>query len=100
MDSEDESPPSPPGPPRAPPPALPPPLPARPATKQQPHVAKKFEEEQDADPDEISQQMTASYSEISIKSDPSPESEISISFAMDAPECKTKMIEKTSLEAQ
>ncbi|CAH0562514.1 unnamed protein product [Brassicogethes aeneus] len=88
MESDEGSNSSPP-PPSEPPPSLPPPLPARPRkTTPQPPVPHQddqhyLETELDND-DEISAQMTASYSEISFKSGLSPESELqSLSLNID-----------------
>jgi len=89
MDSDEGSLPSPPGPPSEPPPSLPPPLPARPRkSNPQPPVPKHdenhFDEGEIEGDDEVSQQMTASYSEISFKSEQSPEeNEVSLSLTMD-----------------
>lgn len=78
-------------PPSEPPPALPPPLPARPKKAQTlPTAISQRKEgldgeiEMDND-DEISQQMTASYSEISFKSGLSPENEMASQMNMDPP---------------
>ncbi|KAF5272781.1 hypothetical protein FQA39_LY07808 [Lamprigera yunnana] len=85
MDSDENSLPSPPGPPKEPPPSLPPPLPARPPkmipfSKQDEH----FDDGEIEPDDEVSQQMTASYSEISFKSELSPDdNDISLSFSAD-----------------
>lgn len=95
MESDEESPPSPP-PPNVPPPCLPPPLPARPKknipqpplphtnmlenTSEEAHF--DLENEGDGE-DEISAQMTASYSEISFKSGLSPDTEMPISLGLD-----------------
>ncbi|CAH1377672.1 hypothetical protein MTP99_019080 [Tenebrio molitor] len=87
MDSDEGSP-SPP-PPSDPPPSLPPPLPARPRkTTPQPPIPLQDDNHFDNDvegevDDEISQQMTASYSEISFKSGVSPENENPLSLTMD-----------------
>lgn len=96
VDSEEEYLPSPP-PPSIPPPSLPPPLPARPKKNMQPPVPHEInsmfenapeeqhfdiENEQDGE-DEISQQMTASYSEISFKSGLSPDSDVPLSLGFD-----------------
>ncbi|XP_023017769.2 BLOC-1 related complex subunit 6 [Leptinotarsa decemlineata] len=77
--------PSPP-PPTEPAPKLPPPLPARPVRSDLPLTLEKPQAdlEEDVDDDEISQQMTQSYSEISFKSGFSPESEIPISSTLES----------------
>ncbi|XP_065165213.1 BLOC-1-related complex subunit 6 isoform X2 [Atheta coriaria] len=86
MDS-DSSLPSPPGPPKEPPPSLPPPLPARPRkTSPQPPIPQHhydIDQEVDND-DEISAQMTASYSEISFKSGQSPDIDLPTLSSVDS----------------
>ncbi|CAH1163966.1 unnamed protein product [Phaedon cochleariae] len=86
MDLEEHNSPSPP-PPTEPAPKLPPPLPERhiksmiqPAVLEKVHV----ELEEDIDDDEISQQMTQSYSEISFKSGFSPEGELPLSSTLES----------------
>ncbi|XP_031357195.1 BLOC-1-related complex subunit 6 isoform X2 [Photinus pyralis] len=85
MDSDDNSLSSPPGPPKDPPPSLPPPLPARPPkVSSLPTKLDHFEDPEIEGDDEISQQMTASYSEISFKSELSPDdNELSLSLSID-----------------
>ncbi|XP_018580249.1 BLOC-1-related complex subunit 6 isoform X1 [Anoplophora glabripennis] len=84
MDSDEHSTPSPP-PPTEPAPKLPPPLPARPSKPtSQPKPEDHFDADPDIDDDDISQQMTQSYSEISFKSGHSPENEVSLPLSLDA----------------
>lgn len=82
MNTEERTP-SPP-PPLEPAPKLPPPLPARPRNNviNIENTIQK-EAEGDIDEDEISQQMTQSYSEISFKSGLSPENEVLLSLTLD-----------------
>ncbi|KAG5900066.1 hypothetical protein JTB14_016039 [Gonioctena quinquepunctata] len=83
MNSDDLGTSSPP-PPNEPAPKLPPPLPARPAKCVIPSEKNHIDPEEDLDDDEISQQMTQSYSEISFKSGFSPESEIPVSSTLES----------------
>ncbi|KAK4872727.1 hypothetical protein RN001_014756 [Aquatica leii] len=81
--------------PSAPPPSLPPPLPARPLKIPISKPDDHYDEGEIEADDEISQQMTASYSEISFKSELSPEdNDISLSLSLDPLPSADEMLQR------